>query len=82
VASLQDQSLRTGLVDKNIAKQVRQDKVPQKNVVLRTGNKSVDTARLAELEVRRKNAGGTRELSVQLDAVAYPKAVSAQIKTN
>ncbi|MFZ6815505.1 DUF2058 domain-containing protein [Undibacterium sp. Rencai35W] len=79
MASLQDQFLKAGLVDKNKAKLVHQEKSKQKKVERRTGNESVDEARLAALEVQRKNAERARELNAQRDAAASQKAVFAQI---
>lgn len=79
MASLQDQFLKAGLVDKNKAKKLHQDKTQQKKVERRTGNESVDEARLAALEVQRKNAERARELNAQRDAAAAQKAVFAQI---
>lgn len=79
MASLQDQFLKAGLVDKNKAKKVQQDKTKQKKIERRTGSESVDEARLAALEVQRKNAERARELNAQRDAAAAQKAVMAQI---
>ncbi|MEB0031355.1 DUF2058 domain-containing protein [Undibacterium sp. RTI2.1] len=79
MASLQDQFLKAGLVDKNKAKLVHQEKSKQKKVERRTGNESVDEARLAALEVQRKNAERARELNAQRDAAASQKAILAQI---
>ena len=79
MASLQDQFLKAGLVDKNKAKLVHQDKTKQKKIERRTGNESVDESRLAALEVQRKNAERARELNAQRDAAASQKAVFAQI---
>lgn len=79
MASLQDQFLKAGLIDKNKAKLIHQDKTKQKKVERRTGSESVDEARLAALEVQRKNAERARELNAQRDAAAAEKAVFAQI---
>jgi uncharacterized protein YaiL (DUF2058 family) len=79
MASLQDQFLKAGLVDKNKAKKLHQDKTQQKKIERRTGSESVDEARLAALEVQRKNAERARELNAQRDAAAAQKAVLAQI---
>jgi uncharacterized protein YaiL (DUF2058 family) len=79
MASLQDQFLKAGLVDKNKAKQANQDKSKQKKVERRTGTQSVDEARLAALETQRKNAERARELNAQRDAAATQKAIAAQI---
>ncbi len=79
MASLQDQFLKAGLVDKNKAKQTQQDKSKQKKIERRTGTQSVDEARLAALETQRKNAERARELNAQRDAAATQKAIMAQI---
>jgi uncharacterized protein YaiL (DUF2058 family) len=79
MVSLQEQLLKAGLVDKNKVKQANQDKSKQKKVERRTGTQSVDEARLAALEVQRKNAERARELNAQRDAAANQKAIMAQI---
>lgn len=79
MASLQDQFLKAGLIDKNKAKLIHQDKTKQKKVERRTGSESVDEARLAALKVQRKNAERAREMNAQRDAAAAQKAVFAQI---
>jgi uncharacterized protein YaiL (DUF2058 family) len=79
MASLQDQFLKAGLVDKNKAKQANHDKTKQKKVERRTGTQTVDEARLAALETQRKNAERARELNAQRDAAATQKAIAAQI---
>jgi uncharacterized protein YaiL (DUF2058 family) len=79
MASLQEQFLKAGLVDKNKAKQANQDKHKQKKVERRTGTQSVDEVRLAALETQRKNAERARELNAQRDAAATQKAIVAQI---
>jgi uncharacterized protein YaiL (DUF2058 family) len=79
MASLQDQFLKAGLVDKNKVKQANQDKSKQKKVERRTGTQSVDEARLAALDTQRKNAERARELNAQRDAAATQKAIAAQI---
>jgi hypothetical protein len=79
MASLQDQFLKAGLVDKNKAKVANQDKNKQKKIERRTGTQTVDEARLAALETQRKNAERARELNAQRDAAATQKAIVAQI---
>jgi uncharacterized protein YaiL (DUF2058 family) len=79
MASLQEQFLKAGLVDKKKVKQVNQAKTQQKKVERRTGTESVDEARLAALEMQRKNAERARELNAQRDAAATQKAIMAQI---
>lgn len=79
MASLQEQFLKTGLVDKNKAKLAHQDKNKQQKVERRTGTASVDDARVAALEMQRKNAERARELNARRDAAATQKAIAAQI---
>jgi uncharacterized protein YaiL (DUF2058 family) len=79
MASLQEQFLKAGLVDKKKAKLVNQEKAQQKKVERRTGTQSVDEARLAAIETQRKNAERARELNAQRDAAATQKAIMAQI---
>jgi uncharacterized protein len=79
MASLQDQFLKAGLVDKNKVKQANQDKSKQKKVERRTGTQTVDEVRLAALETQRQNAERARELNAQRDAAAKQKAILAQI---
>lgn len=79
MASLQDQFLKAGLVDKNKVKLVNQDKSKQKKVERRTGEVSVDEARIAALDMQRRNAERARELNAQRDAAAAQKAIAAQI---
>jgi uncharacterized protein YaiL (DUF2058 family) len=79
MVSLQEQLLKAGLVDKNKVKQANQDKNKQKKSERRTGTQSVDEARLAAIEMQRKNAERARELNAQRDAAANQKAIMAQI---
>ena len=79
MASLQEQFLKAGLVDKNKVRLVNQDKSKQKKVERRTGTTTVDEARIAAQELQRKNAERARELNVQRDAAASQKAIAAQI---
>lgn len=79
MASLQDQFLKAGLVDEKKVKQTNHDKSKQKKDERRTGAQSVDEARLAALEMQRKNAERARELNAQRDAAATQKAIAAQI---
>ncbi len=79
MASLQDQFLKAGLIDSKKVKQVNHDKSKQKKVERQTGTQMVDEARLAALEMQRKNAERARELNAQRDAAATQKAILAQI---
>jgi hypothetical protein len=79
MASLQDQFLKAGLIDNKKVKQSNHDKSKQKKVERQTGTQIVDEARLAALEIQRKNAERARELNAQRDAAATQKAILAQI---
>ena len=79
MASLQEQFLKAGLVDKTKVKLVNQDKNKQKKAERRSGTVSVDESRLAALETQRKNAERARELNAQRDAAAAQKAIMAKI---
>ena len=79
MASLQEQFLKAGLIDKNKAKVAHQDKSKQQKAERRAGTSSVDESRLAALETQRKNAERARELNAQRDAAAAQKAILAQI---
>jgi uncharacterized protein YaiL (DUF2058 family) len=79
MASLQEQFLKAGLIDKTKAKLANQEKSKQQKVDRRSGTQTVDEARLAAQEMQRKNAERARELNAQRDAAAAHKAIHAQI---
>lgn len=79
MASLQDQFLKAGLVNKKKVKQANHEKSNQAKAERRTGTESADVAREAALEVQRRNAERARELNAQRDAVSAQKAIAAQI---
>lgn len=79
MASLQEQFLKAGLVDKNKVKLAYQDKSKQKKVARQTGTQIVDETRLAALDTQRKNAERARELNTLRDVAASQKAILAQI---
>ena len=79
MASLQEQFLKAGLIDKKKVNKANQEKSLQKKVERQTGTQTVDEIRLAALETQRKNAERARELNAQRDAAAKQKAIMAQI---
>lgn len=79
MASLQEQFLKAGLVDKKKVKLANQEKSKQKKVERQTGAQNVEDVRLAALETKRKNAERARELNAQRDAATTQKAIVAQI---
>ncbi len=79
MASLQEQFLKAGLIDKKKVNKANQEKSQQKKVERRSGTQTVDEVRLAALETQRKHAERARELNAQRDAAARQKAIMAQI---
>lgn len=79
MASLQEQFLKAGLVNKNKAKQVQQEKGKQQKIERRTGTQSVDEVKLAAAELQRQQAERARAMNAQRDAAATQKAIMAQI---
>ncbi len=79
MASLQEQFLKAGLIDKKKVNKANQEKSQQKKIERRTGTQAIDEVRLAALETQRKNAERARELNAQRDAAATQKAIMAQI---
>ncbi len=79
MASLQEQLLKAGIVDKKKAKQVEQEKRKQKKQTHK-GHKQIDeTKELAKKALAEKTARD-REINRQREAVAELKAIAAQIK--
>ncbi len=79
MASLQDQFLKAGLIDKKKVNKAKQDKSIQQKLERQTGTQAVDEVRLAAQEAQRKQAERARELNAQRDAAAREKAILAQI---
>lgn len=79
MASMQDQLLKAGLVNKNKVKQASQQKGRQQKLERKSGVEVVDESRLAAQEAQRKNAERARELNAQRQAEATQKAIMAQI---
>ena len=79
MASLQEQFLKSGLVDKKKAKQAHHEKTNKKKAARRTGTEDLDETRRAALEIQRQNAERARELNAERNAAAAQKAIAAQI---
>ncbi|RIX46216.1 MAG: DUF2058 domain-containing protein [Rhodocyclales bacterium GT-UBC] len=79
MASLQEQFLKAGLVNKKKVQQTNHEKSNQKKAERRSGTQTVDEIRLAAQEAQRKQAERARELNAQRDALATQKAIQAQI---
>lgn len=80
MASLQDQLLKAGLIDKNKAKKASKDKQKQANLVRKSGARVDNQTRvLAQQELAKKSARD-RELNRQKQQASNQKAIAAQVK--
>lgn len=80
MASLQDQLLKAGLVDKKTAKQIGKDKRKQNKVAKKSGDTRKGEAQLAAEQARADKAARDRALNAEREAAARQKAIAAQIK--
>ncbi|MEH6548914.1 MAG: DUF2058 domain-containing protein [Pseudomonadales bacterium] len=80
MASLQDQLLKAGLVDKKKAKQADKDKRKQKKVQRKSKEGLVDETKQQAQQALADKAQRDRELALKQNAQAEKKAIRAQIK--
>ena len=80
MASLQDQLLKAGVINKNKAKKAKNDQHKQAKVVRKMGGKTVNEAKAAVVSERTKKNERDRELNLKRQQEANQKAVVAQIK--
>ncbi len=80
MASLQDQLLKAGLVDKNRANKAKKEKQKQANFTRRSGSKTVSAARVAAQQQQSKRVARDRELNLQKQNASNRKAIAAQIR--
>ncbi len=80
MASLQDQLLKAGLVDKNKAKKISRDKQKQANLARKTGGKTIKEARDSAQLKQEKRVARDRELNLQKQMLSNQKAIAAQIR--
>ncbi|WP_444889801.1 DUF2058 domain-containing protein [Microbulbifer sp. DLAB2-AA] len=80
MASLQDQLLQAGLVDKKKAKHIGKEKRKQQKVAKKSSQPQVDETKLAAQQARADKAARDRALNAERDAAAQQKAIAAQIK--
>ncbi|GAA5445083.1 hypothetical protein Misp06_03276 [Microbulbifer sp. NBRC 101763] len=80
MASLQDQLLQAGLVDKKKAKQVSKEKRKQQKVAKKSAQPQIDETKLAAQKTLAEKAARDRALNAERDAAAQQKAIAAQIK--
>lgn len=80
MASLQDQLLKAGLIDKKKAKEANKEKRKQTNVARRSNEDVVDEVKVQAEKVRLEKLERDRELNRQRDEEIQQKAVAAQIR--
>lgn len=80
MASLQDQLLKAGLIDKKKAKQVNKDKRKQDNVARRSADGVVDEVKVQAELTRQQKAEHDRELNRKRVEEQQQKAIAAQIR--
>ncbi len=80
MASLQDQLLKAGLVDKNTAKKVSKEKHKASKEARKSSGKSSGNTQTAANAMKAKNAERDRELNRQKQEAAQIKAIAAQIR--
>lgn len=79
MASLQDQLLKAGLVDKNRAKKANKDKQKQTNFARKTGRITVNEAKVSAQQKQVRKAERDRELNLKKQIASNQKAIAAQI---
>lgn len=80
MASLQDQLLKAGLVDKNKAKKISKDKQKRANLARKTGGKTVNEAKISAQLKQEKRVERDRELNLEKQEASSQKAIDAQIR--
>ena len=80
MASLQDQLLKAGLVDKHKAKQANKEKQKQASHARKTGTKTVAAASTAAQRQRAQRIERDRVLNQQKQQASRQKEIAAQVK--
>lgn len=80
MASLQDQLLKAGLVDKHKAKLANKEKQKQTNLARKSGSKTVNAAKAAAQQRHAERVEQDRVLNQKKQDVARQKAIGAQVK--
>jgi uncharacterized protein YaiL (DUF2058 family) len=80
MASLQDQLLKAGLVDKHKAKLATKEKQKQANQARKSGAKTVNAARTAAAQRHAERVERDRALNQQKQDIARQKAIAAQVR--
>jgi uncharacterized protein YaiL (DUF2058 family) len=80
MASLQDQLLKAGLVDKNRANKASKDKQKQANLVRKSGAKTDNAVKARAQQERATKLARDRELNLQKQQASNQKAIAAQVR--
>jgi uncharacterized protein YaiL (DUF2058 family) len=80
MASLQDQLLKAGLIDKNKAHKAKKDRQKQANLVRKSGAEADNESRLLAQQERTKKLARDRELNLQKQQASNQKAIAAQVR--
>jgi len=80
MASLQDQLLKAGLIDKNKAKKANKDRQKQASLVRKSGAKTDNESKILAQQEHAKKRARDRELNQQKQQASNQKAIAAQVK--
>lgn len=80
MASLQDQLLKAGLVDKHKARLANKEKQKQANLARKSGGKTVNAAQAAARQRQAERVEQDRALNRKKQDIARQKAITAQVR--
>lgn len=80
MASLQDQLLKAGLIDKNKAKKATKDRQKQAKLVRKSGASADNESKILAQQEHAKKRARDRELNQQQKQASARKAITAQVK--
>ncbi len=80
MASLQDQLLKAGLIDKNKAQKANKDRQKQANLVRKSGASTDNKTRVLAQQEHAKKLARDRDLNLQKQQASNQKAIAAQVK--
>ena len=80
MASLQDQLLKAGLIDKNKAKKASKDRQKQTKLVRKSGARTDNESKILVQQEHVKKLARDRELNRQKQQASNQKAIAAQVK--
>ena len=80
MASLQDQLLKAGLIDKNKAQKAKKDRQKQANLVRKSGARTDNEVRVLAQQEHAKKLARDRDLNLEKQQESNQKAVAAQVK--